>query len=132
MFTILAIIAWVKANAMILLLLTTGLLMFEQWLGSTAMLKSNSTAQLIYNVIQGVINVLRIVYKISTGSAMVTLLDGPKPVVAPARPAPPTAAQQMEKAIESPASALAEGEAAVFQQAFEASAGANEAALHQN
>lgn len=117
---IFTVFAWVVAHQSALLMVATALLAFEQWIASTDKLKSNSTLQLIGNIVAGIINVLRIVYKIATGKALVTILDGTKPVVTPAQPAQSTPAQAVQKAIESPATVLSEGEAAAFEHAFEA------------
>lgn len=131
MFTVFAFIAsltaWIVAHQTMLLMVVSILYAFEQWLGSTDKLKSNSTLQLISNFIGGLLKVTGLVYKLSTGKVMVipTSAQGS----ATAQPSPVTAAQQIEKAIESPASVLPAGELAVLQQAIAEGGAAMDAAL---
>lgn len=112
---LIALFVWFKENETLLLCIVTTLLAFEQWIASTPRLKSNSTLQLIGNFISGVINVIRMIYRVSAGRAMITPLDT-APILIPATPSIPAI---MEKAITSPAVVLSGGELAVFQKALE-------------
>lgn len=117
--------AWIVAHQTLLLMVVSCLYAFEQWLGSTEALKSNSTLQLVGGFISGALKLFGLIYKLSTGKVILP----PAGAVPSANPAPPTAAQQIEKAIESPASVLPAGELAVLQQAIAEGGAAMDAAL---
>ncbi len=108
--------AWVVAHQTLLLGIVAFMTGLDHWLASTDKLKSSSTGQLISNICKGVLKVLGIVYRLSTGKTMeVPVYASPAPIA----PATPTAAEVMQKAIESPASVLEAGQSAAFQKAFE-------------
>lgn len=107
--TAIHIFFWFKANQTMLLGLVTTIVAIDHALAGTDAVKASSTFQFVHNFIGGFLNVVGLVYKISTGKVLVIPTDAVLPA--------PTAAQEIVKAnLENAANSLSDS--ASFKSAF--------------